>query len=64
MKTIQATTLSMEITKKVQMDYLISFPEGYKDQKREWGCFLHGMDMWGEDVTQQFSLNRSVIQLE
>lgn len=46
------------------MDYLISFPEGYKDQKREWGCFLHGMDMWGEDVTQQFSLNRSVIQLE
>lgn len=52
--TIQATTLSMEITKKVQMDYLLSFPEGYEDQTREWGfiVFLHGMDMRGEDVTQ------------
>ncbi|NQX71696.1 prolyl oligopeptidase family serine peptidase [Paenibacillus alba] len=44
----------MEITKKVQIDYLISFPDEYADQTREWGLivFLHGMDMRGDNVTQ------------
>lgn len=52
--TINRSTLSVEITKKVQIDYLISFPDGYADQTREWGLivFLHGMDMRGENVTQ------------
>lgn len=52
--TIQPSTLSVEITKKVQIDYLISHPEGYADPTREWGLiiFLHGMDMRGEDVSQ------------
>ncbi|WP_161407471.1 carboxylesterase family protein [Paenibacillus silvestris] len=44
----------MEITKKVQIDYLISHPEGYADLNCEWGLiiFLHGMDMRGEDISQ------------
>ncbi|MDQ0914653.1 prolyl oligopeptidase family serine peptidase [Paenibacillus sp. V4I5] len=52
--TIKRSTLSVEITKKVQIDYLISFPDGYADQTREWGLivFLHGMDMRGDNVTQ------------
>lgn len=51
---VQPKTCSVKITKKVQIDYLISFPEGYEDQSRDWGLiiFLHGMDMRGEDVTQ------------
>jgi predicted peptidase len=52
--TIKRSTLSVEITKNVQIDYLISFPDGYADQTREWGLivFLHGMDMRGDNVTQ------------
>lgn len=44
----------MEITKKVQIEYLLSFPEGYADETREWGLiiFLHGIGMRGGDVTK------------
>jgi predicted peptidase len=52
--TIQPNTLNMEITKKVQIDYLLSFPKGYEDQNLDWGLiiFLHGMDLRGDDVTK------------
>lgn len=42
--TIQPRSLNVEITKKVQIDYLISHPVGYEGSTREWGLiiFLHG----------------------
>lgn len=52
--TIKQSTLNAEIIKKVQIDYLLSLPEGYVDETREWGLivFLHGMDRRGDNVSQ------------
>ncbi|GGI46948.1 hypothetical protein GCM10008018_19710 [Paenibacillus marchantiophytorum] len=52
--TIKRSKLSVEITKKVEIDYLICLPDGYLEETREWGLivFLHGMDMRGDNVTQ------------
>lgn len=52
---IQSNSLTTQITKNVNINYLLSFPEGYSEEADgKWGLiiFLHGMDMRGEDVSK------------
>lgn len=52
---VVSNTLNTEIRKKIQIQYLLSFPEGYQEEPgRKWGLilFLHGMDMRGENATR------------